>query len=219
MLSEIENFAEKIRAAASAPQTILVDGCLENASAAINVELDSEIMLRLVAIIKPGLLYFHQEWFDYDAAIEDYLADLGAESNDNVDISPLSALKRYDKAYHRKLCLVYVGFVANSVLHFCLEKSEWYTDFQTDVEDLSAKLKTVLIENRKKSNLKLALEVKSKAEILANDPAFNYNRAGREKRTYLAEKLFPDSDWSEISQIVDEATNIDFLNKARLPDS
>lgn len=219
MPSEIESFADQVNAAASASRAVVVDGFPTNPSAAINVPLDSEEMLRLIVIIKPGLLYVHQERFDYDTAIEDCFADLGSESNDNLDISPLSSLKRYAKAYNGKLCLVYVAFAAGSVLHLCLEESEWYADFQMEVEELSARLKSVVAENRKKSDLKFALEVNKKAEILANDPAFNYNRAGREKRTYLAEKLFPDCDWSEISQIVEEATNIDFLNKARSSDS
>lgn len=218
MPSEIEIFANNIKAAGFASQTVVVDGFPSNATATIHVTLDSEEILRLIAIIKPALLYVHQQWFDCDAAIEEYLAELGAATGDDLDISPLSSLKRYGKTYNGKLCLVYVGFVASNVLHLCLEESEWYTDFQSEVEDLSERLKAVLVENRKKSNFKSALGVKRKAETLANDPAFNFNRAGREKRTYLAEKLFPDSDWNEISLIVDEATNIDFFNKARSPD-
>jgi hypothetical protein len=219
MPSEIEIFANDVKSAGSAAHVAFVDGFPSNATAAIHVTLDPGEILRLIAIIKPRLLYVHQEWFDYDAAVEECLTDLGLETGDDLDISPLSALKRYGKAYNGKLCLVYVGFVVENVLHLCLEESDWYSAFQDDVEELSERLKAVLVENRKKLNLKLALEVKRKAEILAKDPAFNFNRAGREKRTYLAEELFPDSDWSEISQIVDEATNIDFLNKARSTDS
>lgn len=219
MPSELEIFADQVRSVASASKAVLVDGFPANATAAIHVTLDSDEMLRLVGIVRPRLLYVHEEWFDCDAAIEDCLKNLGVETGDDIDISPLSVLKRHSKAYNGKLCVAYIGFVTDSVLHLCLEESEWYTEFQIEVEDLSERLKAVLAENRNKSNLQVALEVKKKAKILVKNPAFNFNRAGREKRTYLAEELFPDSDWREISQIVDEATNIDFLNKARLSGS
>lgn len=215
MPSEIDNFANAVRAATSAANTVVVDGFPADATAAIRVTLDTDETVRLIQVTKPRLLYFHEDRFDYDSETDECLADLGIETSDDIDISPLSALKRYRKSFNGQLCLVYVGFVADGVLHLCFEEAEWYVEFQQEIRELSERLSVVLAENRKNSDLQSALEAKRKARILADDPAFNYNRPSREKRTYLAQEMFPECDYREITLIVDEATNIDYLNKAR----
>ena len=133
----------------------------------------------------------------------------------SLDISPLSGLRRYGKMYDGSLCLVYAAFVADGILHLCFEETKWYEEFQSESSAMLDRLKSVLAENQQKTHLQATIEITKKAHILAKDDAFNYNRAGREKRTYLAEKLFPDCDPNEIYRIVDEATNIDYLAKAR----
>ena len=99
-----------------------------------------------------------------------------------------------------------------------MEEEEWYGSFKASAQEVAARLKTVLAENRDRSGVESALETTRRARILASDPAFNFNRAGREKRTYLAEKLFPECDHSEIYRIVDEATNIDWIKQQRSSD-
>jgi hypothetical protein len=219
MLSEIDEFAANVRTAVASGHTIIVDGFPFEAAAAIRVNLGSDEMLRLISVIKPKLLYIHESWFDCTSIMEDLLNDLGAADGDNVDISPLSALKRYGKEHDGQLCLVYLAFVFDDVLHLCLEEAEWYDAFQTDAADNMERLKSVLSDNRKNSDMQSALEVKRKATILANDPAFNHNRPSKEKRAYLAQQLFPECEDWEIWRIVEQATNIDYLVKARSSDS
>lgn len=219
MLSEIDMFSRNVREAASAANTAIVDGFPSDAVTAVRVVIDSDEVVRLIGIVKPRLLYFHEDWFDYESVAAECLSDIGFEPGNGVDISPLSALKRYEKSYNGQLSLVYVGFVADGVLHLCFEEAEWYVEFQQEMKELSERLAAVVTENRKNSDMKSALEMKRKARLLAESPAFNFNRPSKEKRTYLAQEMFPECDVWEISSIVDEATNIDFLNKARSSES
>jgi hypothetical protein len=218
MKSDTAIFAEQILAAASTARTVVVDGFPQDGTAFARVMLDTDEMLRLVSVVKPRLLYLHQQWFDCAEEIADYSEGLEAGGDDEIDISPLSRLKKSNKIYDGELCLVYVGFAIDSVLHLTLEEAEWYSDFQSEVIEQVDRLKLVQFENRKNSNLKAALEIEAKAAVLANDPAFNFNRPSREKRTYLAEKIFPECKATEIYQIVDKATNINWLSQQRTPD-
>jgi hypothetical protein len=219
MPSEMDIFASGVKAAGSAVQAVVVDGFPADAGAAIRVTLDSDQIVRLIGVTKPRLLYLHEGWFDCESEIDDCLADLGIETGDDIDISPLSALKRNGKSYNGQLCIVYAAFVADGVLHLCFEEAEWYVEFQQKITDLSERQRVILAENRKNSNMQSALEIKRKASILAASPEFNFNRPSREKRAYLARDMFPESDEWEIERLVDEATNTDFLNKARASES
>lgn len=216
MKSETVMFAEQVRAAVSATHTVIVDGFPQDGNAALRVMLRPEEMLRLLAVVKPRLVYFHEQWFDSAEEIADYSEGLEAQRDDGIDISPLSGLKKLNKIYDGELCLVYVGFVIDSILHLTIDEAEWYAEFQTDAVEQVERLKIVQFENRKNSNLNSALEIDRKATVLANDPAFNFNRPSKEKRSYLAEKIFPECDPSEIWQIVEKATNINWLNQTRL---
>jgi hypothetical protein len=214
--SEIEQFAKQIRSVASMAQAIVADGFPMDGASLAQVQLDVEEMLRLVSVLKPQLLYLQEQWFDAASEIADCSEGLEVDGADEIDISPLSILRKRNKIYDGSLCLVCVGFVVNSVLHFTVDEPEWYTEFQTDLEQQVERLKVIQLENLKNSNLNSALEIKRKASVLAKHPAFNFNRPSRDKRTYLAEEIFPECNYAEISQIVDEATHIDWRNQGRL---
>ena len=211
--SEIAAFAANVRAVASSASATVVDGFPNNVTSLVSVQLEADEMLRVLTIVRPRLLYLHEQWFDFEDEVRDISEGVSEEENDKVDISPLSALNIYRKIHDGELCLTYVAFVADFVLHLCLEEADWFMSFQSDASELTEKLNIVLSENRKNADIKSVLDIKKKAAELAANPAFNLNRAGREKRTYLAENLFPECDGIAIMRIVDEATNINWLNQ------
>lgn len=213
VLSEVARFAADVRAFENSTGITVVDAFPANGAGFTCVQLKADEMLRILAVARPRFVYLHEQWFDFKQELSDISVDLNTHDGDRVDISPLSALNSYGKRHDGELCLAYVAFVADSLLHLCFVEAEWFTSFQVEASELVDRLKIVSRENQKNADFKVALDIKAKAATLADHAAFNLNRAGREKRIYLAEQLFPECDYSTISRIVDEATNIDWLKK------
>jgi hypothetical protein len=146
--SETEKFAASIRETASVAQCVVVEGFPSSGSNFVSVTLDISEMLRLLSVVKPRLIYLYEDWFDCASSMTDLSDELVGGDSADLDISPLSALKRYGKAYDGALCLVYVGFMSDSVLHLSFQEAEWYEDFQEEASELVERLKAVILENR-----------------------------------------------------------------------
>ena len=217
MQSDTELFADAVLSTVAASGTIVVDAMPQVGAETLRVAVSCSEMLALLAKVRPRIIYLYQQYFDIESEIEEISENLRSESSDDYDVSPISALKKSAKIHDGSLCIVYSAFCADSVLHYCFEKEEWYESFEFQSEEVADRLGTVLSENKFNSTLASSREISQKATVLEKDSAFNF-KPSREKRIFLAEKLFPECDSSEIYRIVDEAINIGWLNQARSGD-
>ena len=71
-----------------------------------------------------------------------------------------------------------------------------------------------LLDAREPDRRRIDPETHARATQLADHVAFNAPKASKDKRTYLAETIFPDVRPYDLERIVDRATNIAWLRDA-----
>jgi len=211
-------FDRRLRAAVETIGTHLV-GSLPTIgpdSRAPQVTLAPEEFCGLIAALKPKAIYWEDVQFDAEEEARGRLSiELdGSDEPGIADHPALVDLLRVWRKRHGKTSLLVTCFLSEGVIHTCAVKEDWCEDFEVALEEVYLAMAEILDASRQAERRKVDPAVHERAAQLAGHAAFNAPKASKEKRTYLAETLFPDLTPNELWRVVDRATSIAWLRDA-----
>lgn len=209
----LEAFGQKLREVATLAGSVLLAGIPTNRTDPLLVVLDGEEMLRVITAVKPQLVYILEHPFDSDLELEEALDEF-QDHEGQQSPQDFEDLRKEGVRFNGKVCAVNVAFFTSGVLHLCHEQTDWYSALTGRYEERIATIRAGTDGAELERNRQRDAKLSEKAAQLAAHEAFNFNRAGLEKRRYLAGQLFPDCGDQELYRIVEEATNIDWFNSS-----
>lgn len=170
----------------------------------------------LIAALKPKVIYREDGQFDAEEEARDRLSiELdGSDDTGIADHPSLVGLLRTWSKRHGKTSLQVACFLAEGVIHTCAVKEDWYENFEAALEEVYLDMASILEASRQMERREVDPAIHERAVRLAEHAAFNAPKASKEKRTYLAETLFPDLAPNVLWRVVDRATSIAWLRDA-----
>jgi hypothetical protein len=181
------------------------------------VQLELDVFMSLLSACRPRVLYVHRYGFEARASLAPWFQlDDEEEGTEREDDPPsIAELLGQVARYEGELCSFMASFFVDGVRHTAYEGTGWLNKFQDDArEAVEALNEERQREDDAESELDAA-KTREYATTLSEHPKFNEGRVSREKREYLAQSLFPDLDDMEISGVVDEATNMNWLKTGK----
>jgi hypothetical protein len=217
---------DRIGQAARESNSRLVEAVLKSENQeGYRVQLSLDAFLELLKSCKPRVLYaFGNTFSARDTLIDELLTESDDDVEEEADMEGTDSEKQLladprvkplleeFAHYDGQMESFLVTFVVDGVLHSVFEQETWAANFENGVQALEALFdaeRNRVLECEFESD---RAELRQHAERLCAHPKFNEGRPSREKREYLARSLFKDLDGREISWIVDEATNMQWLN-------
>ena len=211
------NLAERLellRKAALECGSALVTAILgaTNQQGGYKADLGLDEFLNLLRQYRPRIIYLHAEEFD---AEKNLLSELSIVDEDgNEPLSKNSQFQTQIKKWAKKngqISLFLASFIMAGVLHVVWEQPTWIDEFEAQAKELDSSLTE---ERRRMDDQKKKAERARFGDVareLCKHPRFNAPRWSFEKREYLAKSLFPELDDSEIRIMVEEATNMSWI--------
>jgi len=177
------------------------------------VSLGLDEFLSLLSQCRPRIVYHHANEFD---AEENLLIELNVEEEEDGTelLSKNSQFKALIKKWTKKngqVSSFIASFVMDGVLHVVWEQPTWIDEFEAEAKELDSSLtegRRHVADQKKKAD---RARFGDAARELCKHPRFNAGRWSFEKREYLAKTLFPNVDDHEIRIIVEEATNMGWI--------
>jgi hypothetical protein len=169
--------------------------------------------IRLIAEIKPRVIYLVEQSFDLTDEIEtagEELESIGVDSPSDV----LKAVRRRFAGYDGQVAAAIVSFMIDGILHTAVSTAAWYDELGTAIEAIIEAAREDAAANQFSERSAQAKEVGRKAALLAEHPSFNYGRVSFDKRVMLAEALFEDCDQDELSEITRRAEHLFWLEQS-----
>jgi hypothetical protein len=229
-IETLEAHFESIRQAAQDSASFVVDAVLSSEhQEGFQIVLPLDSFIGLLKSCKPRVIYAFANPFNTRDALSELLLASDDEADDDVDgqmdeegrsdkenrllaDARVAALVEAFEGFDGQIESFIASFVVEGVLHTVYEKSDWAENFQNGVDELNALLRVELTESRGAEYEVNQAKTRECAQTLSTHPKFIEGRPSREKREYLARSLFPELSESEIFAIVDEATNMQWLN-------
>lgn len=192
------------------------------------VQLSLDAFIGLIGKVKPRIVYAFSNTFSArDGLLAELLPDAddddeeGEEDEDGdsapsekqllADSKVAPVLKRF-ASYDGQVESFLASFVVDGVIHSVYEQEQWGLEFDEAVDELKTLLR---VERRTRNDADYEVQrtqMRQHAATLCAHPKFSEGRPSKEKREYLAQSLFPKLDDRLVSRIVDEATNMLWLN-------
>ena len=199
------------------------------------VNLDPEEFLEVMSVLRPRIIYvetseFSAKWqigLSHDwAKSDEHEGDEGDDPSDDDDEDGLpilseeqldrtiarfpeikAAVKKWSQRDGQKYMIEGLFFV-DGVYHTMSFIEDWMDDFHVGIAQLKVSHLEEAESAAQHSRAMRRTAFAAKAEHLANDPMFTAPKATRERREYLASRLYPDLDEMEWAELVAEAANI-----------
>jgi hypothetical protein len=210
----LPDLTNQIREAAENVGCISVEGLLVSGDRAPLpiCALDPEPFIDLIRRVRPTIVYLHAENFD---AEEDLLGELDLDDSDQEAAASHRRVKACLKKWSVKngqLSKLSAHFIKDGAHHLMLVSADWYESFEDEVAEVEEALEEDSVARAIEFKRAAQVALREYANKLMNHPKFNGPvRVSHEKRTFLAGELFPDLDPSTLRDIVDLATNLDWL--------
>jgi hypothetical protein len=197
----LDQIVTNARAAASDCGAMIVEAFVSLDSIPVAAVSSSEFP-RLIAHVKPKLVYVSTTMFDAREQIMDAL-----ETDDETSLGHGLSNKLISawRSRNGETCRINLALMCDAVLHVLVQEAEWFADFETAAEALSAEMETLQQEIDRKGQIAERNKRSSYVEQLIADPRFSAAKVGVAKRTVLAEALFPDLEQNVIRSIVEQA--------------
>ncbi len=202
------------------------------------VELDKDQFQAGISALKPGALYIQLETFsakqmflaglklkvdDMEPELAEHLSEENDDEDDRIDIKPTLAEhfaeSKEAKAFVKKWSPrdnqhygLNAFYVYETVIHHLSLQTEWAGSFWIGLHELAEALKVKRAEEvtakRSEAHAKDSAELEEHARTLIANPLFNAPKTTKEKRLFLAERLFPDYESWYCQKIVAHAMNL-----------
>lgn len=208
-----------VRAAATAIGAYLVETFpnTNGLRSAIIADIAPDDALKLMATIKPRIIYLSEMRFSAEDDIEGAISECrGLADEDEQSLRSdkrLISLQKHWQRHDGQLNVVLVAFMADGILHSTGSTSDWLDEFRDALRSLVADLQQEAEDREFDLHNTDTEEVREKAKVLAAHPSFSAGRTSLEKRTFLAEQLFPDLSPSALQRIAKRAENLEWLEK------
>jgi hypothetical protein len=216
---------ERIGQAANESESHLVEAVLRSENQeGYRVTLSLDAFLALLKSCKPRVIYAFANRFNAreglidellpEPNVDDEEADLdGTDAEKALLANPkVAPLIREFKCYDGKVESFLATFVVDGVLHSVFEQEDWALAFENGVSELKTLLRAERRNSEDAEYEAQRAQMHEHAKTLCAHPKFADGRPSKEKREYLAQSLFPQLDERVLSLIVDEATNMLWLN-------
>lgn len=175
------------------------------------VQLPLEEFISVFRHCRPRMLYVVADQFEARAALVAYL-EIDEEDEEEFFGRP-EARAMIKRVVHRdgELASLLASFVFDGVLHSVFEQTKWLDEFESRADELDTLLANEGHQQEEHVIKITAAKISEQAKALCAHVKFNDGRPSKEKRIYLARFLFPDLDRRELHDLVEEATNMDWL--------
>ncbi|WP_244786024.1 hypothetical protein [Cupriavidus pauculus] len=203
----------QIVAAAEKGNTLVVPTVVKiETTAAYTVSLDFEAFLKLLVHSKPTAMYLLAVTFDPQEDLESWW-DIDEDDEDDKALMRDAKVKRFihNMGHAGEIGSLMASFIVDGVLHTLYADAEWYTEIEKQAEELKSQLYVARERREDEEDKKMKALVREHAKTLCEHPKFAEGRPSKEKRTYLAESLFPSLETYLIYRVVDEASNMAWL--------
>ncbi|RKF34461.1 hypothetical protein [Paraburkholderia fungorum] len=186
------------------------------AAAAYSVSLDFQAFVNLLAHSKPTAMYLLAVTFDPQEDLESWW-DIDEDDEDDKALMRDTKVKQFiHKMGHvGEIGSLMASFIVDGVLHTLYADAEWYTELAKQAEELKSQVYVARECKEDEEDKKMKALVREHAKVLCEHPKFTEGRPSKEKRTYLAESLFPDLETYLIYRVVDEASNMAWLTNSK----
>lgn len=214
-MNDAEALAAEIRSAAASAGSHLVAAPLDTERSAYpTVLLSTEEIVRLVAAVRPTIIYMAEVLLNPSAEIESAIEVIGAEPDDDATTGIRRAGRRL-AVHDGDPARTTVEFVAAGVLHAAYAEAAWIMDFEREVEAVSLSSSEQEELRGRIAGKEAAAHVRALAERLLSDPAFDGGRPSFAKRRFLAGEMFPDEDDHILDAATEMAENLRWLAAGR----
>jgi hypothetical protein len=215
---EIEQLAKRLREAAAAAGTYVVETLLQTdrAPACPRVLIEPETAVELIQVVRPQVLYLSEELIDIAEFIAEVLEDLELPANDNPPAALMTAAQGL-KGHEGKVGRIYAQFMVGPVLHWTGAMADWLANFEDNIKQISEELIAIERGKEKVQTAKEGARIEEFARKLAVHSAFNFGRSSAAKRLILAKAIFPEEEQDFLSRVVELAEQIDWLTRAGVP--
>ncbi|CAJ0822628.1 hypothetical protein LMG19087_04911 [Ralstonia wenshanensis] len=202
----------QIVAAAEKGNTLVVPSAVEIGAAAYTVSLDFQAFVNLLAHSKPTAIYLLAVKFDPQEDLESWW-DIDEGDEDDQALMRDAKVKQFIRkmGHAGEIGSLMASFIVDGVLHTLYADAEWYAELAKQAEELKSQVYVARERKEDDEDKKMMALVREHAKILSEHPKFTEGRPSKEKRTYLAESLFPGLETYLIYRVVDEASNMVWL--------
>ncbi len=212
MTTELGAKIKNIRDLANSLGVYTVDGGVNfdaQSSFVATVKFDQAI--ELLKQFKPKIVYIYENIFDLEGEIP--IEVLSVEDDDSFKPfrNELNGIKKTYGKFIGQTSTMMLSFLIDGILHFVVEQDEWADEFEAQLADLADRHEGQKVEISNAEADKDSDEIKEKAEILSQHPAYGAGKSSFEKRLFFAENLFPDTDDYALQRITTHADNILWL--------
>jgi hypothetical protein len=180
------------------------------------VALPRESFLELLKHCKPRIVYTYKNEFDARQSIVTQLLPVteeGGEAQAELLADPRVAplVERFSR-HNGQVDSFVATFVVDGVLHSIYERTAWVEALEEQLDELEAVLEAEREDDDEEEDEVDRERVRDYATRLCENPKFTEGRPSREKRIYLTRSLFPELTDLEVSEVVEEATNMTWLH-------
>ena len=213
---DLDRIATDIRAVAKECGALIVEAALPLETKAPVVAVASADFPDLIRHVRPKLVYLLVASFDAEEGTREVLE---REDDNPIELPRITKFSSKWRSRNGKTFRVAVGVMCEGILHWLVEDTDWFAEFETEAEALKQELDEAREEREEKSReqSERALAVERREQFaplikqLIADPRFSGPKVGVAKRTVLAQTLFPDLDNGTIRAIVEQAENDHWL--------
>lgn len=210
----LEEQRAQILKAAAAGGSFVVTGVVKiSAVEGYKINLNQESFVGLLAHSKPTAVYLFTDEFDPQGNLEAWW-DIDDDNEDDVALMRDARVKQFIRkmGHAGEVGSLMSSFVVDGVLHTYFAEADWFSELEQQADELKAQVFGDRERKEDETDKEEKALVREYAKTLCEHPKFTEGRPSKEKRTYLAESLFADLDSYLVYRIVDEATNMAWLN-------
>ncbi|VVE56326.1 hypothetical protein PCA20602_05093 [Pandoraea capi] len=207
----------QIVAAAENGNTLVMHTVVKIPAATVyTVSLDFQAFVTLLVHSKPTAMYLVAVTFAPQEDLESWW-DIDEDDEDDNALMLDAEVKQFirEMGHVGEIGSLMASFVVDGVLHTLYADAVWYTELKKQAEELKSHVYVALERKDDEENKKMKALVREHAKALCEHPKFTEGRPSKEKRTYLAESLFPDLETYLIYRVVDEASNMAWLMSSK----
>lgn len=203
----------QIVAAAADGNTLVIPTIVKiPAATAYTVSLDFQSFVKLLAHSKPTALYLLAVVFDPQGDLESWW-EIDEDDEDDKALMRNAKVKQFicKMGHAGEIGSLMASFIVDGVLHTFYDDAEWYTELEKQAEELKSQVDVARERKEDEEDKEEKAVIREHAKTLCEHPKFTEGRPSKEKRTYLAESLFPDLETYLIYRVVNEASNMAWL--------
>ena len=214
-MNDAAALGKAIKDGTTASRSILIEATVhsEDGGSSPKVGVEPSEAVRLIAEIKPRVVYLREQTFDLTEELETAAEDLDAIDADS-SLHRLKAIRGSFSQYDGQIGAAIASFMVDGILHTAFSTASWYDEFGDAIEAITDEAREEAETARFSDRSVEAHELGRKAALLAEHPSFNYGRVSFDKRMTLAGALFEDCDQGELSEITRQAEHIFWLDQS-----